>query len=166
MRQGATYYLLETVAKALHQSQSQSYQLQHKMGESHQRIAGLGRRWCDSSALWMPFAGCHSRPREHPYLWGQTVVMHDMRTLNEPMIEVCKPKEWLHLFLGLGHRPFCNSCNFDWIHCDWPMCDYKSKVFDLCVLELHLSCHRKSLCSWSHSRTRHIMWWCSSMVLV
>jgi len=51
------------------------------------------------------------------------------------MIEVCEPKKWLHLFLGLGHRPFCNPCNFDWIHCDWPMCDYKSKVFNLCALE-------------------------------
>jgi len=51
------------------------------------------------------------------------------------MIEVCKPKEWLHLFLSLGHRPFCDSCDFDWIHCDQPMCDYESKVFDLHALE-------------------------------
>jgi len=34
------------------------------------------------------------------------------------VIEVCEPKEQLHLFLGLGHRPFCNSCDFNQIHCD------------------------------------------------
>jgi len=55
--------------------------------------------------------------------------------LNEPTIEVHEPKECLHLLLGLGHRPFCDSCDFDWIHCDQPMCNYESKVFNLCVLE-------------------------------
>jgi len=80
MRQGATYHLLGTVAKALHQLQSWSYQPQHKTGESHQRITRLGRKWCNSVAHWMPSAGYCSKPKEHPSLWGQTVVVHDART--------------------------------------------------------------------------------------
>jgi len=167
MRQGATYHLLGTVVKALHQSQNRSYQPQHKIRENHQQITRLGRKWCNSLAHQMPFAGYCSRPREHPSLWGQTVVMHDVRTpqwtynrsvwaqgMTAPL-----SWSWAQAILWLM-QTLIRSIVID-------LCMTTSPGYSICVhSNSHLSCHRKSLCLQSHSRTRHVMWWCSSMVLV